>query len=175
MHIIDSHFHWWPRSVFEVMNKRSAFPYTRPNAKGCYTCYLQDGPDYVMNLWPEWFDLEDQFAHMDKLGHQIDAVGSIGPFSVYFSALPESEGRDLAIQWQSAFLQRGHAAGMRFAIDYYGIDHVMYGTDYPCWDPATCLRLIEELNLSPADQDKLFRDNARRILGLNRGVAAAAE
>ena len=29
-----------------------------------------------------------------------------------------------------------HAAGMKFAIDYYGIDRVMYGTDYPCWDPA---------------------------------------
>ena len=29
-----------------------------------------------------------------------------------------------------------HSAGMQFAIDYYGIDHVMYGTDYPCWDPA---------------------------------------
>ena len=27
-----------------------------------------------------------------------------------------------------------HAAGIEFAIDYYGIDHVMYGTDYPCWD-----------------------------------------
>ncbi len=38
-----------------------------------------------------------------------------------------------------------HSAGMKFAIDYYGIDNVMYGTDYPCWDPATCLKLIDEL------------------------------
>ncbi len=41
-----------------------------------------------------------------------------------------------------------HAAGMKFAIEYYGIDHVMYGTDYPCWDPATALALIDELELS---------------------------
>src|SRR4029077_17930819 len=33
-----------------------------------------------------------------------------------------------------------HSAGMKFAIDYYGIDQVMYGTDYPCWDPAACLK-----------------------------------
>jgi aminocarboxymuconate-semialdehyde decarboxylase len=59
-----------------------------------------------------------------------------------------------------------HSAGMKFAIDYYGIDHVMYGTDYPCWDPATCLRLLEEVELSPADRQKLFYANARRILGL---------
>ena len=59
-----------------------------------------------------------------------------------------------------------HMLGIKFAIDYYGIDHVMYGTDYPCWDPATCLALIDEIGLSETDQRKLFVENARRILGL---------
>jgi aminocarboxymuconate-semialdehyde decarboxylase len=59
-----------------------------------------------------------------------------------------------------------HSAGIKFAIDYYGIDHVMYGTDYPCWDPAPCLKLIDDINLPAADKQKLFYDNARRILGL---------
>jgi aminocarboxymuconate-semialdehyde decarboxylase len=66
-----------------------------------------------------------------------------------------------------------HAAGMKFAIEYYGIDHVMYGTDYPCWDPATALALLDELKLSPADQEKLFYSNARRILGLSDPISAA--
>ena len=56
--------------------------------------------------------------------------------------------------------------GMKFAIDYYGIDNVMYGTDYPCWDPATALALIEQIDLSQEDRQKLFYDNARRILNL---------
>ena len=70
-----------------------------------------------------------------------------------------------------------HSMGIKFAIDYYGIDHVMYGTDYPCWDPAICLSMIDELNLSDADRQKLFYDNARRILNLKDPVmkAAAAE
>jgi aminocarboxymuconate-semialdehyde decarboxylase len=59
-----------------------------------------------------------------------------------------------------------HSAGMKFAIDYYGIDNVMYGTDYPCWDPATALELLDEIKLSQADKEKLFYANARRILGL---------
>jgi len=59
-----------------------------------------------------------------------------------------------------------HSAGMKFAIDYYGIDHVMYGTDYPCWDPAACLKLLGEIELSDADKHKLFYANARRILNL---------
>src|SRR5690606_5340386 len=44
-----------------------------------------------------------------------------------------------------------HAPGIKFAIDYYGIDNVMYGTDYPCWQPAHALALIDELDLSPTD------------------------
>jgi aminocarboxymuconate-semialdehyde decarboxylase len=66
-----------------------------------------------------------------------------------------------------------HAMGIRFAIDYYGIDHVMYGTDYPCWDPATCLALIEEIGLSDAEKRALFVTNARRILGLPSPERAA--
>ncbi len=60
-----------------------------------------------------------------------------------------------------------HAMGMKYAIDYYGIDHVMYGTDYPCWDPATALRLIDEIGLSESEREKLFYSNAQRILGLS--------
>jgi len=42
----------------------------------------------------------------------------------------------------------------------------MYGTDYPCWDPAACLKLLENVKLSGVDKQKLFYDNARRILNL---------
>ena len=59
-----------------------------------------------------------------------------------------------------------HSMGIKFAIEYYGIDHVMYGSDYPCWDPATALSLIEEIGLSETDLDKLLYGNARRVLGL---------
>ena len=69
-----------------------------------------------------------------------------------------------------------HVMGMKFAIAYYGIDHVMYGTDYPCWDPAIALALLDQLDLSQEDRRKLFYDNARRILNLQdpRARTAAA-
>jgi aminocarboxymuconate-semialdehyde decarboxylase len=328
MHIIDSHFHWWPRSVSEWFCKRKTFPYAHPNEKGGYTYLRQDGVDYILNSWTEWFPLDKQLEHMDGLGHQVDVVCSIGPFSVFFSDLPGEEGREAATLWNeemagaqkkypgrlwasaavplidtriaidvlndavgrlglmgvnmpgsigadpridaerlepfyarveelgiplflhptdavfadaltgydgslhlslgrvievsvaamrlvlsgmmerhpklkvvmshtggalpyqsgrmdkntpkaklpkpaSTYLKRmytdtvsPHSAGMKFAIEYYGIDNVMYGTDYPCWEPAQALKLIDELKLSPQDKQKLFYDNARRILGL---------
>ena len=68
-----------------------------------------------------------------------------------------------------------HSAGIQFAIDYFGIDNVMYGTDYPCWDPAPCLKLIDDIKLSAADKQKLFYDNARRILNLRDPAPAKAQ
>jgi len=340
MHIIDSHFHWWPRSVLNKMCERTDYPFSKPNDRGGYTTTLRADIDCVLNGGAEWYDLDAQFQYMDSLGHQVDAVGSIGPFSVFFSALPKEEGRDLAILWNeemsaaqrrhpgrffasaaipfqdekiamdvledavgrlnligvnlpgsigadpridaerlqpfyarcaqlnlpvfihptdamfnnmlngyggalhsslgrvvevsvaamrlvlSGTLERHpdlkivmshtggalpyqsgrmdkntkgaklprpashymrnmftdtvspHAAGIRFAIDYYGIDNVMYGTDYPCWEPAECLALLEQIDLTDEQKRKLFYDNAVRILNLpvNRErVAIAAE
>jgi len=337
MHIIDSHFHWWPRSVFEKLCKRQGYPRAEVNNRGGYTYWRHaDVVDSPLQSWAEWFDLDKQFEHMDGLGHQVDVVCSIGPFSVHFSDLPAEEGRDAAIHWNeemagaqrkypgrlwasaaiplvdtriaievlddavnrlglmganlpgsigkdpridaerlepfydrveelgiplflhptdavfadmlegydgalhlslgrvievsvgasrlilsgimerhpnlkivlshtggalpyqagrmdkntkqaklpkpvSTYMKRmftdtvsPHSMGMKFAIDYYGIDNVMYGTDYPCWDPATCLKLLEEIELSPADKQKLFYDNARRILNLKDPAPAKA-
>src|SRR5580658_4812118 len=310
MHIIDSHFHWWPRSIFDKLCKRQDFPKARVNKRGGYDYMRRGSSGQHLNSWAEWFDLDKQFEYMDSLGHQVDVVCSIGPFSVSFSDLPLSEGRDYALMWneemagaqkkypgrlwasaavplqdtrtaievvddavnrlglmgvnlpgsvgedaridserlepfyahceklgiplflhptdvifqdmldgydgalhlslgrvievsvaamrlilaglmdknsKAAKLPRPvtdymkrmytdtvspHSAGIKFAIDYYGIDHVMYGTDYPCWDPAPCLKLIDEIPLSVADKQKLFYDNARRILGLKDPVKA---
>jgi aminocarboxymuconate-semialdehyde decarboxylase len=337
MHIIDSHFHWWPRSVSEWFCKRKTYPRAHVNQKGGYTYLRQDAADYVLSSWTEWFDLDKQLEHMDGLGHQVDVVCSIGPFSVFFSELPVEEGREAATLWNeemagaqrkypgrvwasaavplvdtkvaievlddavnrlglmgvnlpgsigsdaridaerlapfyarveelglplflhptdavfvdmlegyngalhlslgrvvevsvaamrlvlsgvmerhpnlklvmshtggalpyqsgrmdkntpkanlprpaSTYLKRmytdtvsPHSAGMKFAIDYYGIDNVMYGTDYPCWDPATALALLDEIPLSPEDKQKLFYSNARRILGLRDSVQGGAQ
>jgi len=336
MHIIDSHFHWWPRSVFEKLCKRQDYPRAGHNTNGGYDYWRRQDAGAHLNSWAEWFDLDKQFEHMDGLGHQVDVVCSIGPFSVAFSDMPASEGRDYAMMWNeemagvqrkypgrlwasaavplqdtrvaievldhainklglmganlpgsigsdpridaerlepfyaraeqlgiplflhptdavfqdllegyngalhlslgrvievsvaasrlilsglmerhpglkvvlshtggalpyqsgrmdkntkaaklphpaSTYMKRmytdtvsPHSAGMKFAIEYYGIDNVMYGTDYPCWDPATCLKLIHEIGLSQTDQQKLFYDNARRILGLRDPVKAPA-
>jgi aminocarboxymuconate-semialdehyde decarboxylase len=336
MRIIDSHFHWWPRSVFEQLCRRSGYPHATKNDKGGFTYRRREFVNPRFNLGAEWFDLDHQLAHMDGLGHQVDVVCSIGPFSVHFSDLPAEEGRDAAMLWNeemagaqrkypgrlwasaaiplvdtriaievldhavnklglmganlpgsvgsdpridaerlepfyarveelgvplflhptdavfedmldgydgalhlslgrvievsvaacrlilsgtmerhpnlkivmshtggalpyqsgrmdknskaaklpqpvSTYLKRmytdtvsPHAPGMKFAIEYYGIDNVMYGTDYPCWDPAAALKLLDELGLSAQDQQKLFYDNARRILGLRDPEPAKA-
>ena len=93
MHIIDSHFHWWPRSVFEKLCTRKDYPRARVNTNGGYDYWRRAGAGAHLNSWADWFDLDEQFVHMDGLGHRVDVVCSIGPFSVAFSDMPASEGR----------------------------------------------------------------------------------
>ena len=340
MRIVDSHFHWWPRPVFEHLCKRKGYPKCVPDGKNGYD-YLrkEKGADYILNTWPAWFDIDEQLAHMDALGHQIDVVSSIGPFSVVFSEFEKEEGRDLAMMWNEAqaatqrshpgrvwasaaiplvdtrtaievldhailklglmganlpgsigpdpridaerlepfyarveelgiplflhptdavfadsldgydgalFLSLGrvvevsvaamrlvfsgimerhpnlkivmshtggalpyqsgrmdkngkkaklprnpseylrrmytdtvqpHTLGMKWAVEYYGVDHVMYGSDYPCWSPAAALQHFSEIGLSAEDQEKILNSNARRILNLRdpRVAKVAAE
>jgi aminocarboxymuconate-semialdehyde decarboxylase len=59
-----------------------------------------------------------------------------------------------------------HSLGMKFAIDFFGADHVMYGTDYPCWMPADALRLLDEIGIPQDDQLKIFSSNARELFNL---------
>jgi len=336
MHIIDSHFHWWPRAVFEALCLRNDYPFARRNQRGGYDYWRKPGDPWFV-LGAEWFDLDKQLAHMDGLGHQIDVICSTGPFSLHFSDLDAEEGRKQADLWNeemaraqdlhpgrlwasaavplvdadiaidvldraigeyglmgvnipgsvgqdphidaerlepfyarcaeldvpiflhptdaifpdlldgyngalhlslgrvievsvaamrlvysgmmerhptlkvfmshtggalpyqagrmdkngkgaglphppSTYIKRmytdtvsPHSIGMKFAVEYYGADHIIYGSDYPCWMPAEALRLFDEIGLSKEDQQKILYDNARRILNLRDPETAARD
>ena len=340
MHIIDSHFHWWPRAVFEELCKRQGYPRAERNARGGYNYWRKEGEPWFV-LGPEWFELDAQLAHMDGLGHRVDVVCSTGPFSLHYSDLPADEGFDAAETWNSemarvqrlhpdriwasavvplvdteiaiATLDRAiqhhglmgvnvpgsvgsdpridaerlepfyarcaelgvpiflhptdaifpdmlegyngalhlslgrvievsvaamrlvysgimerypdlkvfmshtggalpyqagrmdkngkgaklphppstyikrmytdtvspHMLGMKFAVEFYGVDHIIYGSDYPCWMPEHALELFDQIGLSDEDQQKILYDNARRILNLRtpaeRALDIAAE
>ena len=87
MHIINSHFHWWPRSIFDKLCKRRLSA-GDVNEKGGYSYFRRQATGCHLNSWAEWFDLDKSFEYMDSLGHQVDVVCSIGPFSVSFSDMP---------------------------------------------------------------------------------------
>jgi uncharacterized protein len=52
-------------------------------------------------------------------------------------------------------------------------DKVLFGSDYPGWSPGQCSDEWEREGFKPGVIDKLFRDNAIRILNLGEAIAAA--
>jgi len=56
---------------------------------------------------------------------------------------------------------------LHFACSYFGVDHLLFGTDLPfCDDPDVQAREIEELGLSAEDEEAIFSKNAIRLLRL---------
>jgi hypothetical protein len=69
---------------------------------------------------------------MDGLGHQVDVVCSIGPFSVSFSDMPVEEGRDYALMWNEEM------AGAQLGAQIRGQDRVSTSlllSAIPSWSP----------------------------------------
>jgi aminocarboxymuconate-semialdehyde decarboxylase len=65
-----------------------------------------------------------------------------------------------------------HGMGIKFAVEFYGADQVMYGSDYPCWNPRAAMAALADAGISKADQEKILSLNARRILNLKSPVLA---
>jgi aminocarboxymuconate-semialdehyde decarboxylase len=66
----------------------------------------------------------------------------------------------------------GAAHALRCCIDFYGTDHILFGSDSP-FDPErgpgyirATIRNLEEIGLSPAEQEAIFIGNVTRLTGL---------
>ena len=66
----------------------------------------------------------------------------------------------------------GAEHALRCAIDFFGVDHILFGTDMP-FDPEKGPQFIREtianleaLELSAVDRKAIYEDNARRVLGV---------
>jgi aminocarboxymuconate-semialdehyde decarboxylase len=55
---------------------------------------------------------------------------------------------------------------LRSALELVGPERVMFGSDYPFWDPQRTFDTIEASGLSDADVAAIRSDNARRLFGL---------
>lgn len=337
MHIIDSHFHYWPKAFFEMLCKRNGFPRCVHNERGAYSYFRKDSQEPTYDWGPVWFDLDGLMVRMQEDGHEVDVVSSIGTLTPHFSDVQPEIGRDDAMFWNeeiaagqrkypgrfwgigavpmtdpkiavevlehaiqkcgligvnvpgsigdggridddslepfydrleelggvlylhptdtlfndllqgydgalylslgrvidvsvaasrlifsgimerhpnlkvymshtggalpyqagrldkttpqagvgtfskgvklpqpvSTYIKRMYtdlvqpnAPAMKFALDFYGIDHIIYGTDYPCWNPTIALKLFAEVGLSEADLRKIFYENAKRVFAL---------
>lgn len=48
----------------------------------------------------------------------------------------------------------------------YGVDHVLFGSDYPMWNSKDELEYIDRLNLTHEEKELILHGNAERILNL---------
>jgi aminocarboxymuconate-semialdehyde decarboxylase len=63
---------------------------------------------------------------------------------------------------------------LRSTLNFLGPERIMYGSDYPFWDPARSFATLDDAGFPQAVVDAIRADNARRLFGLAETVAAEA-
>jgi predicted TIM-barrel fold metal-dependent hydrolase len=51
-------------------------------------------------------------------------------------------------------------------IEFYGEDKVIFGSDYPMWDPADCVKDFMNIDLSDNERELVLWKNAQTLLGI---------
>ncbi|MFC2014169.1 amidohydrolase family protein [Chloroflexota bacterium] len=66
----------------------------------------------------------------------------------------------------------GDSAGLMCGYDFFGVEHILFGTDYP-WDIEggdkyirLTINAVNRMNISDADKEKIFEGNAKQIMRL---------
>lgn len=55
---------------------------------------------------------------------------------------------------------------LKLALDFFGVEQVMFGSDHPFWPMALAGDVLDALDLSAADRAKIEHENAMRLLAI---------
>lgn len=110
-------------------------------------------PEHLLQA-TKWLDTPVVAAHWGGLDCGMDVLDKLCGHDIYFD------------------LSYGHGCMPKpiaqAIIDRHGPDRLLFGSDMPWHRPIWELQLINTLDLSPADREKIFYRNAQSLLGLNR-------
>lgn len=117
-------------------------------------------------------DTRYDYSHPRRLRHVLalfpglKAIGAhFGGYSVYETALDALRDTDCFLDVSSSlmFMDRDTA------VDYirkYGTERLLYGSDYPLWDPVVEVQRFFSLNLTDAEFEQIAHKTAEDLLGI---------
>jgi predicted TIM-barrel fold metal-dependent hydrolase len=117
-------------------------------------------------------DYRYSWSHPSRLARVLDAFPKLiavaahfGGWSLYDLALEYFRNRSCYLDLSSSIPYLGIKRAEEL-IGIYGAGRILFGSDYPMWDPAVELEQFRRLNLSAEDREKILGGNALRILGI---------
>ncbi len=117
-------------------------------------------------------DKRYDYSHPRRLRHIMDMFPRLrvvathfGGYSMFDTAAEYLRDTECMLDISSALMFMDDESRQRY-INIYGADRLLYGTDFPLWDPVTEVKRFMELKLCDTDREKIAYKNAERILGL---------
>ena len=96
---------------------------------------------------------------------RVDAA-HMGGWSIYDIGLDNLRDENCFVDISSTFSFTGlrHA---RELVEQYGVERVLFGSDFPMADPLHEYEMVMQMGLSDEDLEKIFHRNAERFLGFS--------
>lgn len=115
-------------------------------------------------------DPRHDFSHPRRLRRVLDLfprlrviAAHLGGWSVFEEAYECLRDTDCFLDLSSCYRYLPPEQIRRY-IDGYGADRILFGTDFPLWEPKEEVAAFYRLNLPPATLEKIAYQNALRIL-----------
>ncbi|MDR0602470.1 MAG: amidohydrolase family protein [Treponema sp.] len=116
-------------------------------------------------------DYRYDYSHPARLARVLDAfprltavAAHFGGWSLHDLALEYFRNRSCYLDVSSSIPYIGRQRA-RELIRIYGAQRILFGSDYPMWDPAACLEEFNALDLGEDERELILSGNALRILG----------
>lgn len=117
-------------------------------------------------------DRRFDYSNPDRLVRVLDAfprlavVGAhFGGWSVWQKAAQALSGRDLYVDCSSSMYALTPEE-IRALVRGYGAHRVLFGSDYPMWNPGREIERLRAAGLEKAEMELILHENARRLLGV---------
>lgn len=116
-------------------------------------------------------DFRYEWSKPERMARVLDAFPKLDVIAAHFGGWSEWEraadvynGRRLWVDTSSS-LYGITPEKARELIDFYGVDFVLFGTDFPMWGAEEELERFNKIPLTEEEREKILHINAERLLG----------
>lgn len=132
----------------------------------------QEMSDLGLPLVVHCGDYRYDFDNPERLANVIDAFPKLTVVAAHFGgwllfdrAVDALLDKNCYLDCSSSSLYTGKRR-FKELIRTYGAERIVFGTDYPMWDPRVELQVLYDIGLKDSELQMILCDNAKRILGV---------
>ena len=115
-------------------------------------------------------DYRYEYSKPERLARVLDRFPELtviaahfGGWSVWGEAAKILSGRGVYVDTSSSLYALSPEEARKI-IDVYGMDHVLFGTDFPMWTAKDELAMLDKITMTPEERDMILSKNALKLL-----------
>lgn len=115
-------------------------------------------------------DHRTKYSKPDKLAKVLDKFPKLDVIAAHFGGWSEWENGALELALKRVYVDTSSSMyalkphQIQELIDIFGVDNVLFGTDYPMWSPKHELDILKTVDLTKDERDKILYKNAVGLL-----------